>query len=111
MKRRMRDTPFKRIQLRRARDADIPDCYSQPNLNSEIAWPKQFLWGDIWKEHQKVFIHSWLFTFIISFFCLQVSKKVADLILEKQPAYVKVSLQCRLKTTLNNVLCIPAADV
>lgn len=118
MKQRMRDTPFKRIQLRRARDADIPDCYSQPNLNSEIAWPKQFLWGDIWEEHQKVFIHSSFFHFLNStfhvyrlFLCLQVSKKVADLILEKQPAYVKVSLQCRLKTTLNNVLCIPAADV
>lgn len=94
------------------------DCYSQPNLNSEIAWPKQFLWGDIWEEHQKVFIHSSFFHFLNStfhvyrlFLCLQVSKKVADLILEKQPAYVKVSLQCRLKTTLNNVLCIPAPDV
>lgn len=68
MKRRMRDTPFNRIQLRRARDADIPDCYSQPNLNSEIAWPKQFLWGDIWEEHQKVFIHSSFFSFFKFYF-------------------------------------------
>lgn len=49
--------------------------------------------------------------FLIFLFLLQVSKKVADLILEKQPAYVKVSSYRRLVHTFSPAARIAAAEM
>lgn len=49
--------------------------------------------------------------FLIFLFPPQVSKKVADLILEKQPAYVKVSSYCRLVNIFSPATFIAAAEM